>query len=223
MNELDRFNEAISERMLRSDGDRSIIAVGLGIAVLLSLLARYWPPMHDSLGLDALAPVLVVCGLATATSVATWRLVANGLLGRARVLQPLDFCLWDLAPVAVAYSCSEPWGVLIALVVHGGMTCYHARICRRSWIMRASVMVTWVPIFYLAGEYVWIGDLGIFTFGMAAIVNLTTNKRRCEIEQHDREQQREAEAREERMRRDFKALSKSFSRVVKEVWPEDEV
>lgn len=210
--ELDRFREAISEQMLRSDCDRSIVAVGLAIAVLLSLLARYWPPMHESIGLDALAPVLVVCGLATSTSVSTWLWVRNGLLGRARVLQPLDFCLWDLAPVAVAYSCSEPWGVLIALVVHGGMTCYHARICRRSWIMRASVMVTWVPIFYLAGEYAWVAALAVFTLGLFFIVNLATHIRRCD-----------EEAREERMRRDFKALSKSFSRVVKEVWPEDEV
>jgi hypothetical protein len=209
--ELDRLREAISEQTLKSDGDRSIVAVGLGIAVLLSLLARYWPPMHDSLGLDALTLVLAVCGLATATSVATWRLVAKGLLGHARALQPLDFCLWDLAPVAVAYSCSQPWGVLIALVFHGGMTCYHARICRRSWIMRASVMVTWVPIFYLASEYAWIGALAVFTLGLFFIVNLATHIRRCD-----------EEAREERMRRDYKALSRSFSRLVKRAWPEDD-
>jgi len=180
--ELDRFREAISEQMLRSDCDRSIVAVAVGVTVLLSLLARYWPPVHNSLGLDALAPVLVVCGLATATSVATWLWVVAGHLGRARAIQPLDFCLWDLAPVAVAYSCSQPWGVLIALVVHGGMVCYHARICRRSWIMRASVLVTWAPVFYLASEYAWIAVLGIFTLAMFAIVNMAANRWKSEIE-----------------------------------------
>ncbi len=207
--ELDRFRDALSRQMLRSDCHSSTVVFALIAIAVPVLLARYYPPVHATIGLETWAPVATIAALATVTSALTWHFVQRGLWGRARAAQVPDFVLWALTPIAVAYSCSKPWGVACALVVHGLMALHYATICRRSWIMRLSVMVSWIPLFLLSPEHPWIAALGIVTLCLFIIANHAANIRRAEVEQRDRE----VAAREKRLRGDFEVLLKDWLRV----------
>jgi hypothetical protein len=199
--------------MLRSDCHPSTIVFALIAIAVPVLLARYYPPIHATIGLETWAPVLAIAALATATSALTWHWVQRGRWVRARVVQVPDFVLWGLTPIAVAYSCSMPWGVACALIVHGLMGLHWATICRRSWIMRAATMATWAPLFHLSSNHVWVAPLGIITLCLFIIVNQASNLRRAETEERDRERLRKAEAREQRWERDFQTLLGQFRRI----------
>lgn len=207
--EAQRLRAALSEEMLRSDCHPSTIVFALLAITVSVLLARYYPPVHAAIGLETWAPVLLVTALATATSALTWRFVLRGEWDRARAVQVPDFVLWGLTPIAVAYSCSQPWGVACALVVHGLMSLHWATICRSSWVLRGSLLATWAPLMFLSPEYGWIAPLGIVTLCLFVIANQASNIRRAEA---DRREQASVE-RYEHLRGDYDVLLEQWKRT----------
>jgi hypothetical protein len=188
--------------MLRSDCHPSAIYFAIIAITAPVLLARYYPPVHAAIGLETWAPVLAVAALATVTSALTWRWVKRGAWGLARAAQVPDFVLWGLTPMAVAYSCSKPWGVACGLVVHGLMMLHYATICRSSWTIRVALLATWMPLFLLSSEHGWIAPLGIVTLCLFITANQTANLRRSEVEH-----------RADRLRADFETLLRDWRRV----------
>jgi hypothetical protein len=235
--ELSRLEEALSRDVILTVGHPAGIIMSVVTVAVAVGIARWWGPAHDAIGLeDALLP-LVMAVAALATGLASWGLARSDRMSLARACQFPDFVVWGLLPIAIGWGCTEALGVVIAVAVHALMALRWALFIRGSWILRAIVLATWGPLFLLSAHHGWIAALCIPTSVLFIVANYTSNAHRAETERLARERtaqlerlQLETEHRAqeqadqlERLQRDFAALSRSFSRVVKEVWPEDEV
>jgi hypothetical protein len=198
-------------KVLRAYGSpRILILTLLAIATSVSL-ARWCGPVHAAIGLDDVLPVVIVSACATITSILSWHWVHVDDMWRVRIAQIIDFPMWGMAPVMVAWCCSEAAGAATAIGIHGGMGLYWATlVVRRSWSLKCSVLLTWAPIFMLSGRYGWMAPVAIATLFLFVISNEATLLRRT-IRREERAQELD------HLRGDYQTLLEHFNRLRREL------
>lgn len=216
--ERERFDDALSTDMLRSDCHPSALFLTLAFIFIVVPLARWLGPVHEILGLESALWVFIVVAAGTVASVYTWHSVKRERWRRARIAQIPDFILWAMVPIVTAYSCSTHWGILLALGIHAlALAYYGTTMFWTSWLLRSIGVATWVPLFALTWWHGWVAPLGAFSLFLFIVANQAANLRRAEkkrredrqraeAEERERRLREEAEAREQRMREDFEKL-----------------
>lgn len=216
--ERERLEDAMSAETLRSFGAPSALLLTLLVIIVSISLSRWCGPIHAAIGLDDVLPAVGMAALATVTSLLSWLWMQDGRMGAVRSIQVLDFPLWGLVPVAVAWSCSQPMGVAVAMFVHAMMALYWgALVVQRSWLLRCSVLATWVPIFLLVSHFHWTPPFAIATLFIFVISNLAMLLKRSHDEEGERRRLEEAEAREQRLLEDVEKLVRpGWEKIIQE-------